>query len=149
MWNNQLNINQLVWKFYIQWKINIFQPLIMCVAQSCLTLYNLMDCSLQPSLSVEFSRQEYWSGLPFPSPRDLPDPGPNWSPLYLPHWQVCSLQLAPPEKPSHLLFNIIIATVILLFSPLFSSSCLLVWLHCSSVWSGKVIHWASQKIFLH
>ena len=47
----------------------------MCVAQSCLTLYNLMDCSLQPSLSVEFSRQEYWSGLPFPPPGELPDPG--------------------------------------------------------------------------
>ena len=28
----------------------------------------------QALLSVEFSRQEYWSGLPFPSPRDLPDP---------------------------------------------------------------------------
>ena len=26
-------------------------------------------------LSVEFSRQEYWSGLPFPPPRNLPDPG--------------------------------------------------------------------------
>ena len=25
--------------------------------------------------SIEFSRQEYWSELPFPSPRDLPDPG--------------------------------------------------------------------------
>ena len=25
--------------------------------------------------SIEFSRQEYWSGLPFPSPGDLPDPG--------------------------------------------------------------------------
>ena len=29
----------------------------------------------QGSLSMGFSRQEYWSGLPFPSPRDLPDPG--------------------------------------------------------------------------
>ena len=28
----------------------------------------------QASLSVGFSRQEYWSGLPFPSPGDLPDP---------------------------------------------------------------------------
>ena len=27
----------------------------------------------QASLSMEFSRQEYWSGLPFPSPEDLPD----------------------------------------------------------------------------
>ena len=29
----------------------------------------------QSSLSMEFSRQEYWSGLPFPSPGDLPNPG--------------------------------------------------------------------------
>ena len=29
----------------------------------------------QVPLSMEFSRQEYWSGLPFPSPGDLPDPG--------------------------------------------------------------------------
>ena len=35
------------------------------VAQSCPTLCNLMDCSA-PGSSMEFSRQEYWSGLPFP-----------------------------------------------------------------------------------
>ena len=29
----------------------------------------------QASLSMEFPKQEYWSGLPFPSPGDLPDPG--------------------------------------------------------------------------
>ena len=29
----------------------------------------------QAILSVEFSRQEYWSGVPFPSPGDLPNPG--------------------------------------------------------------------------
>ena len=29
----------------------------------------------QPPLSTEFSRQEYWTGLPFPTPGDLPDPG--------------------------------------------------------------------------
>ena len=34
-----------------------------------------MDCSPQAPLSMAFSRQEYWSGLPFPSPGDLPDPG--------------------------------------------------------------------------
>ena len=35
----------------------------------------------QASLSMEFSRHEYWSGLPFPSPEDLPDPGIElWSP---------------------------------------------------------------------
>ena len=31
--------------------------------------------ALQAPLSMEFSRQEYWSGLPCPSPGDLPDPG--------------------------------------------------------------------------
>ena len=33
--------------------------------------------------SMGFSRQEYWSGLPFPSPGDLPDPGIEpWSPAF-------------------------------------------------------------------
>ena len=31
--------------------------------------------ALQAPLSMEFSRQEYWNGLPFPSPGDLPNPG--------------------------------------------------------------------------
>ena len=44
------------------------------VAQLCLTLGNVMDYS-PPGFSMELSRQEYWSGLLFPSPGDLPDPG--------------------------------------------------------------------------
>ena len=40
------------------------------VAQSCQTCDH-MDCSLRVTLCMEFSRQEYWSGLPFPSPGDL------------------------------------------------------------------------------
>ena len=44
-------------------------------AQSCLTLCNLMDYSMPALLSLGFSRQEYWSGLPFPAPGNLPDPG--------------------------------------------------------------------------
>ena len=44
------------------------------VAKLCPTLCDPMDCSL-PGSSVRFPRQEYWSGLPFPSPRDLPHPG--------------------------------------------------------------------------
>ena len=43
------------------------------VTQSCLTLCDPM--SYKTPLSLEFSRQEYWSGLSFPSPGDLPDPG--------------------------------------------------------------------------
>ena len=41
----------------------------------------------QPALHVEFSRQEYWSGLPFPSPRDLPDLGIELEPLASPAWE--------------------------------------------------------------
>ena len=48
----------------------------MLVAQSCPTLCNPMDCvAHQAPLSMGFPRQEYWSGLPFLSPEDLPDPG--------------------------------------------------------------------------
>ena len=46
------------------------------VAQSCPTLCDPMDISLhQAPPSMGFSRQEYWSGLLFPSPGNLPDPG--------------------------------------------------------------------------
>ena len=40
-----------------------------------LTLLDPMDCSPPGSLSMGFLKQEYWSGLPFPTPRNLPDPG--------------------------------------------------------------------------
>ena len=45
------------------------------VAKSCLTLVTLWTVACQAPLPMGFSRQEYWSGLPFPSPGDLPDPG--------------------------------------------------------------------------
>ena len=44
---------------------------------------------------MEFSRQEYWSGLPFPSPGDLPSPGIE---PVSPESQVDSLLLEPPGK---------------------------------------------------
>ena len=51
-------------------------------------------------LSMEFSRQEFWSGLPCPPPGDLPDPGIIWMHLlHLLHLQAGSLPLAPPRKP--------------------------------------------------
>ena len=45
------------------------------VTKSCLTLVIPWTVASQTSLSMGFSREEYWSGLPFPSPGDLPDPG--------------------------------------------------------------------------
>ena len=44
------------------------------VAQSCLTLAISWTVTHQAPLSMGFSRQEYWSGVPFPPPWDLPDP---------------------------------------------------------------------------
>ena len=45
---------------------------------------------------MEFSRQEYWSGLPFPSPGDLPDPGIEpGSPML----EADALNSEPPGKP--------------------------------------------------
>ena len=44
-------------------------------AKSCPTLAIPWTVACQAPLSMGFSRQEYWSGLPFPSPGDLPDPG--------------------------------------------------------------------------
>ena len=45
------------------------------VAKSCPTLVTLWTVASQAPLSMGFSKQEHWSGLPFPSPGDLPDPG--------------------------------------------------------------------------
>ena len=47
----------------------------MLVAQSCLTFVTPWTVGCQAPLSMGFPRQEYWSGLQFPSPGDLPDPG--------------------------------------------------------------------------
>ena len=45
------------------------------VAKSCPTFCDPRTVARQSSLSMGFSRQEYWSGLPFPSPGNFPDPG--------------------------------------------------------------------------
>ena len=65
------------------------------VAQLCPTLCNRCIVAYQAPLSMGFSRQEYWSGLPFPSPGDLPDPGIKpWSPAF----QAEVLTSEPPGK---------------------------------------------------
>ena len=59
------------------WEIGI-DIYILCVLShfSHVQLFAILwTVARQAPLSVEFSRQEYWSGLPFPSPGDLPDPG--------------------------------------------------------------------------
>ena len=59
--------------------------------------HSLWPHRVQPPLSMGFSRQEYWSVLPFSSPGDLPDPGVKpWSPAL----QVDSLLLNYQESPN-------------------------------------------------
>ena len=65
------------------------------VAQSLLTFCNPVDYSPIGSPVYGFSRQEYWSGLPFPSPGDLPNPGIKPG---SPAFQSASLPSEPPGK---------------------------------------------------
>ena len=58
-----------------------------------LTSWNV---ACQAPLSMGFSRQEYWSGWPFPSPGDLPNPGVELWSLAL---QADTLPSEPPGKP--------------------------------------------------
>ena len=59
-----LRPNKMIWgrRAGREWAIAIVK-----VPQSCLTLCDPVNCSCQAPLSMEFSRQEHWSGLPFPS----------------------------------------------------------------------------------
>ena len=55
-------------------------------------------------LSMEFSRQEYWSGLPFPSPEDLPNPGIEPG---SPALQADALPSEPLGKPCEVYISVI------------------------------------------
>ena len=73
--------------FFYQWNINIplyhvpqfisSQVMTSCVCVKSLSRVLLFATpwTVAHQASMGFSRQEYWSGLPFPSPGDLPDPG--------------------------------------------------------------------------
>ena len=65
------------------------------VAKSCPTLATALTVAPQAPLSMGFSRQEYWSELPFPSPGDLPDLGIKPG---SPALQADSLSSEPPGK---------------------------------------------------
>ena len=71
------------------------------VTQMCPTLCNPMDyIACQAPLSMEFSRQEYWSGLPFPTPEDLPDPGIEPMSLASPALAGRFFTTVPPGSPT-------------------------------------------------
>ena len=63
----------------------------MCVCAQLLSSIRLFGTPQAAPLSMEFPRQEYWNGLPFPSLGDLPDP---WIKPVLPALQAGSLPLS-------------------------------------------------------
>ena len=80
----------------------------MCVCVfSCSVMSNsfVSPCAVacQAPLSMEFSRQQYWSGLPLSSPGDRPDLGIKPIPLVSPALAGDSLLLVPPRKPQSLM----------------------------------------------
>ena len=83
-----------------------YLPLNMCIsgnggliAQSCLILCNPWSVAHQAPLSMGFFSQEYSTGLPFPSPGDLPDPGIE---PRSPASQGDSLPLSHQGRPKHI-----------------------------------------------
>ena len=79
----------------------IIISIIVCLSVKLLSHVQLFatpwTVACQAPLSMGFSEQEYWSGLPFPSPGDLPNPGIE---PRSPALQADALSSEPPGKPS-------------------------------------------------
>ena len=76
---------------------------VVLVVKSCLTLLWLWIVAHQAPLSMRFPRPEHWSGLPFPSPGDLPAPGIEPESLALAGRFLTTEPLAHPQKPERCL----------------------------------------------
>ena len=84
----------LVKRMLLQQNFNTYIKCACVHALSCVQIFATpWTVAYQASPSMGFSGQEYWSGLPFPSPGDLPNPGIKpWSPA----WQADALSSEPP-----------------------------------------------------
>ena len=95
------------WKIRTQKDAEHFYPLRACVLScfSCVRLcVTLWTVAHQAPLSIRFSRQEYWSGLPCPSPGDLPYPESEPSSPVSPASQVDSLPTELLGKPTNVMY---------------------------------------------
>ena len=93
---NKIKIGKILWVP----SLNI----LLCMLGTYLTLSDSMDCGLPASSVMGFSRQEYWSRLPWPSPEDLPNPKIE---LGSPTLQAYSLPFELPGKP-HYIINLLL-----------------------------------------
>ena len=86
-----------VWQFLKKLYINLQCVSVNVKSISCVRLFvTPWTVARQAPLSMEFFRQEYWSGLPFPSPGDLPTPGIKPG---SPALQADASPSEPPGKP--------------------------------------------------
>ena len=77
----------------------IFKVCLLCsVTMSYPVLVTLWTVAHQAPLSTRFFRQEYWSGLPFPSPGDLPDPGIELVSPILATWEASYFFSIPTDR---------------------------------------------------
>ena len=97
------SICQQIWKTQLwpqDWKISVLVPIPKKVSENKVKLLSRVrlfatswTVARQASLFMRFSRQEYWIGLPFPSPGDLPDPGIE------PRFPALQADSSPSEPP--------------------------------------------------
>ena len=100
---------QVSWLLHWTCINSFFLSLCVCVCVCmCMCMHILSHVQLfvtpwivvsQVPLSMQCSRQEYWSGFPFPPPAGLPDPGIETHLLHLLHWQMDSLPLCHLGSP--------------------------------------------------
>ena len=107
-----------------------------CTMLSCVWLFvTLWTVAHQASLSMECSRQEYWSGLSFPTPGHLPDPGIK--PVSPASQGVSLLSEIPGKSHGHTCVHLFLASLFC-FSYLLICVCLLHSLDCSNyVWKSS------------
>ena len=92
---------QVMGKAAWKWITTSIQDMIFCVQSLSRVRLFATPCTAasQASLSIGFSRQEYWSGLPFPPPGDLPDLGIEPSSPASPALAGRFFTTEPPGKP--------------------------------------------------
>ena len=100
-------VDMIEWLTYTHIPTYYFSPIswfcCSCMLSRAWLFVTIWIVALQ-ALSVELSSQEYWSGLPFPTPGDHPDPGIESTSLVSPALAGRFFTSAPPGKPIFMVF---------------------------------------------
>ena len=110
------------------------------------TLWNV---ALQSPLSMEFSRQEYWSRLPCPPPGNLPYPGIEPASLMFPALPGGFLPLAPPGKHKYVIYvyiNIVKGANINIVLHIFLCMWMCIWVYIYFVYVGIYVGVCANQV---